>query len=224
MRAFLLLSLGVLLTGCFGKPPTPAVQPLDEISFARQWQDVESAATDSIHVVNSAVPLEQLQAMQPTAKLRELRLDQTPVTDAEADVIAQMDSLEIVNLPASQLTDAGLAKIAALPNLELLRIGSPKLTDAGIEKVGQSKTILYLHLIDTPITDQALPAIAQMEQLQSFYADGTQLTDDGMSNLVKARPQLHIHFNDLHPAGSQAGHTHDHDHSDGHDHNHDHKH
>ncbi|GAA4442643.1 hypothetical protein [Bremerella cremea] len=219
-----LMLVGILLfaVGCEEVPPYPDTPP--EATFERQLLDVSSAATDSIQVTKSVVPLQLLQHLDPTLKLRELRLDQTPITDAEAEKIAAIESLEIVNLPASELTDEGLAKIAALPKLELLRIGSPNITDAAIAKVGENKSILYLHLLHCPITDGAIDSIAQLEQLQSFYADDTKLTDEGVSKLVKARPKLHIHFNDLHPEGSSADHSHDHDHGHDHAHGHDHDH
>lgn len=205
---FLVILIGLAMAGCTSQPPE-VPEPVAEPTFERQLLDVSSGASDVIRVKDSALDLQQLQHLGQLKNLRELRLDLTPVTDSEADVIASIDSLEIVNFPESTLTDEGIAKIATLPKLQLLRIGSPTLTDAGIAKVAESKSILYLHVLDSPITDASADSIAKMTQLESFYADGTDLTDEGMSKLVKARPKLHIHFNDLHPAGAHSGHSHE---------------
>lgn len=214
------LTFVVLLAGCQGGETAsnsiPA-RPAEETSFQQQLAEVQHGSADAIVIKSSHVTVEQIEQLNSAGGLKQLRLDRTAVSDKAATVIAGISSLEIVNLPSSQLSDEGLIEIAQLPNLELLRIGSPHVSDRSIEAISKSKSIRYLHLIDTPISDAAVNLIAQMEQLESFYADGTPLSDQAISQLVKQKPDLHVHINDLHPAGHDPGHSHA-DHSHPHEH------
>jgi len=196
--------------GCASSAPEPEVDV--ERPFALQLRDVKTAITDSIIVETVAVPPEELTQLEGLEGLRELRLTETPVDDETAKWIGTIDSLQVLNLPKSMVTDSGLAQLVALPQLELLRIGSPKLTSGCYEPISQSETILYLHLLNSPIDDKGLQQLAQMKQLESFYIDGTDVSEDAISALLKEMPELHVHYNDLHPAGHAHDHHHDHAH------------
>jgi hypothetical protein len=139
--------------------------------------------------------------------LQHLMID-GPVDDAQLERIARCPTLQILNLPEGSFSDEGLRAIASLPLLTLLRIGSKNVTDAGLELLPSLPNLRYVHLINIPLTDNGLDAVRRIPLLESFYLDGGGCTDEGLGCLLKARPELHMHVDQLHLSGD----THDHAH------------
>ncbi len=129
-----------------------------------------------------------------------------PVDDADLHEISQASSLEILNLPQAVFTNEGLKSLERLPLLTLLRFGSPHVTDAGMEHLAAMSNLRFVHLIDVPITDKGLEPFRRMPMLESFYIDGGRCSEEGLSRLLKAQPNLHIHVDQLHLPGH--GHSH----------------
>lgn len=236
--AVLLFPASAVLFGCqerwdVSPSGAPTVAPAAvEASFADQAAAVRAARSDTIQLdtdplddlqleeaaalanlralildggLRSAATIERLAGM---AGLEHLRIRETAIDDAGARHLAGLRNLRIVNLPQAVVTDEGLRVLASLPKLELLRLGSPNVTDAGIAAIAESTTLLRLHLIGTPITDASLVSIQGMTQLQSFYLDGSQVTDEGMSQLIRARPDLHFHKDQQHRDYDPQRHSH----------------
>lgn len=204
-----------------------------EDSLATQIQKVRSGQSDEIVLRNTPVGDDDLAKLADLKTLRRLEIDQCRAThvgmqhltnlpklehlklrggigDSELQILAEISTLRILNLPLAQFSDSGLAKVAQLTKLELLRFGSPNVTDAGIESLKTIKSLRFLHLIDVPITDAALPHIADMKNLESFYLDGSHVTDDAFGKLVLDRPDLHLHINQQHHDRDPKKHTHKH--------------
>lgn len=174
-----------------------------------------------VEIRENATPLGDaaLAHLESLPHLEWINLPGENVTDAGLASAAKHPKLRILNLHATKVTDRGLASLVPLANLELLRLGSPHVTDGGIEQIAAIKSLRFLHLIDVPITDAGLRPIASLPQLESFYLDGGQATDEGLSALLKARPNLHFHYNEEHLPGDprRASHSHGHDHGHSHE-------
>ena len=140
-----------------------------------------------------------LAAFASLRDLRELRLD-APLTDDAAEHVAELDSLERLNLPRARLTDAGLDRIAAgCPRLSLVRLSSPAVTDAGVATLCGLPRLRNLHLIDVPVTDAAVDALAGCETLESLYVDGGRVGRAGWVRFAESRPDVHLHVDGGHP-------------------------
>jgi len=50
--------------------------------------------------------------------------------------------------------------------------------------------------------------LAKMEQLESLYLDGADLSDAAVDELFRARPQLHVHFDQEHHDRDPSRHSH----------------
>ncbi|MFO0916046.1 MAG: hypothetical protein U0795_24020 [Pirellulales bacterium] len=161
-----------------------------------------------VRLAASRVGERELEALAGLNGLIELRLDRAPIDDSGAAIVSRMSALQRVNLAAGQFSDAGLASLAELPRLELLRFHSPRITDAGMKPLSGAKSLRFLHLIDVPISDAGLVPLEGLPGLESLYVDGGGVTEDGLGRLIKALPQLHLHWNQQHVPGDPQSHEH----------------
>jgi hypothetical protein len=139
-----------------------------------------------------------LRVLHTLPKLWHLRIRGPGIDDAATEQLAKLRSLKILNVPHATFSDAGLKKLAQLSALEQLRFGSPHVTDAGLKALVDLPALKRLHLIDVPLTDAGLRELAMITTLESLYIDGAELSDAAIDELFKARPMLHIHFNQQH--------------------------
>jgi len=86
-------------------------------------------------------------------------LARSKVTDAAADTLAKMTSLERLHLENTKVSDAGIAKLAALQKLEYLNLYGTKTTDAGIAKLAGAKGLKKLFVWQTGVTKAGATAL-----------------------------------------------------------------
>lgn len=202
-----------------------ALQILQE-SWERQVDAVRGGVSTRIEIVHHSVTDEMFQQLTTDCEhLEVLLLDRTELTPATLQavlphirslkrlkigghvprelfpVLATMSDLEVLNLPDADCPDSALATLQTLPQLNLLRIRSSGITNDGLPALQSFLELKYLHLIGTSITNEGLTHIAQVKGLQSFYLDGSDCTESGLSQLLEVRPDLHVHWNDLHLDG-----------------------
>lgn len=222
-QIFYSLAVLLLLAGC--AEPTTSSPPI--ASFEPSWQDqiaeVANGKTDQIvveSVVISDLQLDQLAPLQglhilklqkgaitdqgvkslaSLPRLEQLVLRDSALTDLGAATLAAFPALRIVNLPQSQIGDEGIKHLAKIPHLELLRLGSNQpLSTEGLRRLSTAKELRFLHFIGIPLTDESLEPLGEIETLESLYIDGGSFSDEAISNLLKKRPALHMHFDQRH--------------------------
>ena len=229
---FALHALGLIflaLAGCRAETGTSEREP----SFRDQLAAVKSGTSDQIHVsepisdaeiaeVAGADGLKSLIIDTAEANISASTLDRLRalpalemfwfrgrgINDAGLGKLATIKTLKVLNVPQGEFSDAGLVALKGLPNLVQLRFGSPHVTDEGIASLAEIPTLLRLHLIDVAITGQGLQSLARLESLESLYIDGGKFGDADIDVLFRARPQLHVHFNQQHH--DRDPHKHDH--------------
>ncbi|MBB5039249.1 c-type cytochrome domain-containing protein [Prosthecobacter dejongeii] len=86
-------------------------------------------------------------------------LARSKVTDAAAETLSKMSSLERLHLENTKVTDAGLAKLASLQKLEYLNLYGTKTTDAGIAKLAAAKGLKKLFVWQTGVTQAGAKAL-----------------------------------------------------------------
>lgn len=149
-----------------------------------------------------------ISTLETQEQLTQLKLG--GLNDLHAENFPFFEFLTVLNLPHSTISDSGLAEFQKLPKVELLRIQSSKITDAGVAVLPDFPSLKWVHIIDAPITDDALDSFIACEKLESLYLDHTKVTDEGMSRFVKARRDVHVHFNDGHVASDKHAADHEH--------------
>lgn len=94
--------------------------------------------------------------------------------------------------PVPLVTVRGVAQVAEIPSLEHLDLPNGEMTDECCEYVSQLKNLKYLWIgcgSNTAITDEGLQHLARLENLENLHIGGTGITDDGMPH-VAALTQL----------------------------------
>lgn len=86
-------------------------------------------------------------------------LARSKVTDAAADTLAKMTSLERLHLENTKVTDAGIAKLAVLQKLEYLNLYGTKTTDSGIAKLAGAKGLKKVFVWQTGVTQAGAKAL-----------------------------------------------------------------
>lgn len=219
--------VGLILCGCQQTTPT-------ELPLAEQIAQVRSGISESIVVESVPLSDDDLQAINDLnhlevllldhpdnrfsssglknlsglTSLKHLRLRGRGVDDQAAEQIANVKSLRILNVPQATISAAGLTHLANLPNLEQLRLGSPNISLPGIEAIAMLPALKRLHLIDVPVGEAGLKALGTMKRLESLYLDGADISDAAVEELFRARPELHVHFNQQHHDRDPSRHSH----------------
>src|SRR5260221_9899380 len=101
--------------------------------------------------------------MATMKQLKSLWIDsgKTPFTDAAANTLAGLLSLEEFDLQGSHLSDAGISKLAALTNLRMPYV-------CGSGKQGSK------------ISDESAAAVAMLTKLEQLGIQQTQLSPEGV--------------------------------------------
>jgi uncharacterized membrane protein len=103
-------------------------------------------------------------------------------------------SIVELNLAAGGLTDDMLALLADMPSLETLDLGSNQLGDAGLGALSSFKTLRVLNIHGNPgITDAGLGQLQGLSKLERIYLWGTSTSSEGVAELATVLPQLAVH-------------------------------
>ncbi|TWT51965.1 hypothetical protein KOR42_32480 [Thalassoglobus neptunius] len=162
-----------------------------------------------LEIDQSAISSELIhQVLTKLPGLRQLRFD-GPVVESDLKWIASnLPELTVLNLPQGEFGNEGVQALSEHSKLELLRIGAPNVNNDGVRAILEIPNLRFLHLINVSIDDQVLKDIAKKNSLESFYLDGGGCSEEGLSELVKASPQLHFHWNQLHLNNDPHSHPH----------------
>lgn len=102
------------------------------------------------------------------AKITDLDLSRTSVTDAGLEILRKMPQLKRLNLRGTSVTDAALAHVQGLTNLQ------------------------HLNLVGTKVTDAGLPALKGLKNLKTAYFTDSLVTNAGLEPLRKALPNAKL--------------------------------
>lgn len=219
-----------LLVGRGGSLGDP--QQTVEPTWKQQVEAVERGEADTIHLTQHAVSDDEFKDLRGLTGLRQLKLQrghitaasleslgnlpdlhtlwlwESPLDDRATAMVAKNRGLKRLNFPHAVFTDEGLALLVGLPELEQLRFSSPNVTAAGLGVLGKAKSMRLLHLIDVPVTAVVLEEIARLEHLESLYFDGVELDSEAMERFFVARPDIHVHIDQLHHERDPNAHPH----------------
>lgn len=106
---------------------------------------------------------EGVAAFRGWKKLKRLNLRGTKITDTTLEHLANVTTLESLDIGYAQITDVGLDRLTALPNLKELNLGGNKLTDAGLQSLRQLQGLTSLNLGGSQRTDSGLWSISLTE-------------------------------------------------------------
>ena len=125
---------------------------------------------------------EVLAGLADQVHLRVLKLDGTPLTDASAEVLGSLSSLEELSLLDTGFTVAGIQQLAeALPELKSLSVRSADIDDSALAVIAGMKNLESLTLSGCPLNGSSLGELAALKSLRLLrLADCPNLTNDGV--------------------------------------------
>lgn len=158
----------------------------------------KSQQLETLILDGGGVEPDQIKELLSLKSLEHLRIRNCAIDDEGVRLLMQLKKLRIFNFPQAQFSNASIDELLRLPDLQLLRFSSPHVDDRGIQKLSNSKSLRALHLIRVKVTDRSVEALCAIKSLESLYLDGCQLTDDGYSKIIKLRPDIHLHVDQVH--------------------------
>jgi hypothetical protein len=110
-----------------------------------------------------------------------------------AEVYPMAARVEELSLARSAITDAGAMAMPSMPNARTVRLDGTALTDAGIIAV-LSRTLdaETVNLVNTPATDAVFAMLAKLPHLQRAYLFGSKVSEQGVAAFRKSRPGVEI--------------------------------
>ncbi len=127
----------------------------------------------------------------------------SPITDEGAKEIAKLSKLRLINLPHGKVAAAGIGAWQQLSQLNHLRLGGKQIDDAALAEIVKLPELQSLHLIGPSLTDDGLQQLIAAKKLSSFYIDDCPFSEAAWAKLKKARPDLHVHVDQVHPDRNQ---------------------
>lgn len=136
-------------------------------------------------------------------KLHELRLSFNPgVTDKALKYVAQIKSLQTLEICQTAITDEGLKELARLPRLQSLNLSSTKVTSRGLAHLRPLQSLLSLSIVNTCIDDSGVEEIGNLRNLRIVSLSRTQVHGSGLGHLAKLPNLIML---DLHGCSLQDG-------------------
>ena len=140
---------------------------------------------------------EGMAAVKGWKRLKRLNLRGTKVTDTTLEHLADVTTLEALDVGYAQITDVGLDRLTPLQNLRELTIGGNKLTDVGLQALRQLSGLTSLSLggeqrtdsglWSISLTDAGLEAILTLQNLRELRLDGMPVTNRWLEKLKGLR-------------------------------------
>ena len=132
--------------------------------------------------------------------LRELVLENTPITDAGLVHLKGLTSLQILLLGNTNITDAGLGHLKDLVELKRLCLHDTGITDAGLAQLRGLTSLESLCLHHTDITDAGLVHLRGLTVLEILNVNDTQVTEAAANALRRLLPNTAVNKTRLAPA------------------------
>lgn len=140
---------------------------------------VERTLLREIDLGDTPVDDASAQAFVAFPELRLLRLDGTPIDDGGLAAVPGA-KLEELYVSRTKVTDTGLAVLERLPHLVGLGIGETKIGGATIARI--AKLVELRTLVMSNTRTERLRPLGALRRLERLYLDGTYLDDADLSN------------------------------------------
>jgi len=130
------------------------------------------------------IPSEFFQQLAKSKNLRELRLWDTELTDANLQELAAIDSLRVLCANGLQLTPTGLQQLSHMTALTELRLQKTNWTDETLAALRPLKDLKRIDLSKSSVTNAGLSELARLKSLEWIDLRGTDVTNRGVAELT----------------------------------------
>ena len=116
--------------------------------------------------------------------LRELRMAETPITQATIHAIAARADLEEVDLGDTPVDDASAVALVGAPRMRILRLDGTPITDAALATT-PGPALAELYVSRTPVGDRGLAILGGVPHLAALGLGHTQIGDATLDRIAK---------------------------------------
>lgn len=92
-------------------------------------------------------------------QLISLNLSKMPVKDADLEIVARFQNLEVLNLNNTQVTGKGLKELASLPKLRSLSLSGTEISGAVLRDLAGMKGLQEVYIWNTPVSSNEVAAL-----------------------------------------------------------------
>lgn len=124
-----------------------------------------------------------VRSMGGKARVGEIDLANTPVTDAQLELLGGFPGLVRLDLGTTQISDAGLAWVGKLKGLQKLNLANTTIADGALAQLSGLSKLRHLRLDNTLVQGPGLAALAALP-LEELLLSGSRLTDEGLKQLA----------------------------------------
>ncbi len=158
-------------------------QQKDKLTSVAELTTTSAEELDEQFVQYLRVTDNDLQAIIEPARLRNLSLGRTQVTDAGLSHLKGCPQLEWLDLTQLQVTDEGLQVIAQMPHLKQLFLEGTTGTPKTLAIISGLHELEELDLTGWSLKDEDLGLLAGLKRLETLYLTNTPITDAGLLHL-----------------------------------------
>lgn len=137
-------------------------------------------------------------ALEYIANLKQLRkLDLSEctspgITDAGADSIVKLETLQQLNLWSTKVTDVSVEQFVKMPNLVWLNLDACNVTDETAKMVSSMEQLTWLHLGKTKVTDAAIPFLKKLPNLEYLEVTNCDISEDAKYDFIDNMPDCEL--------------------------------
>ncbi len=161
-----------------GLAPELPVTLLSEIAGPYAFRRVTYLSLGARFSDNDAPHLAELHSLE------ELDLSDLSVTDPSLNYVGKLGRLKKLRLANTQTTDEGLGHLANCSQLRRLDLSATDVTDDGLVVLRNFKDLDTLILQSTGITSAGLKHISHCRRLRELWLNDTQISDEGIRRLL----------------------------------------
>jgi RNA polymerase sigma factor (sigma-70 family) len=121
--------------------------------------------------------------------IERLQLGGRKITDAELKKIAVLSNVRLLNLGGAKITDEGVKELQRMPKLEDVWLAGTAITTEGLKHVSKAKSLKVAGFYNTNVDDLGVAALAPLADFESLALDKTRITDRALIHLA-AFPKL----------------------------------
>ncbi len=130
--------------------------------------------------------------------LEQVRLGGCRVDNRATEALAQIKSLQSVDLQHSQVTDEGIAAFKALPKLRIVRLSpqfSPRITDASLTFLGAIKTLEEIEINQTWLTyEKGFTHLSKLPSLKKLVLTQVIASAEDIAHLKADHPMAEVQW------------------------------
>lgn len=127
--------------------------------------------------------------------LRQLWLQSTRITDASAEILSQMKTLDFLQLNGTAVSDRFLERLEPLPALANLGLRGTSVTSAGMKYLARHPQLRVLDVYHTTVDDAGVAALGRCPALEDLGLSLTNISADVFSYLEELPNLTYVDLN-----------------------------